>query len=153
MVWRRNIIRTFWKLKVEKHRLGAVYFSSEVTWLDSTHQGRCMKGNWEKNNIGIFFFSKFSWPKMLIGGCGGGGGVISYAQSKLFVAFKYCVFSIYIGIAFIETIQPLTSSAFRLSICVFESEFWRSDVVWFENTVWLQVSAIAGLHMTLRREG
>ena len=44
---------------------------------------------------------------MLIGGCGGVGGrvVISYPQSKLFVAFKYCVFSIYIGIAFIETIR------------------------------------------------
>ena len=40
-----------------------------------------------------------------MGGGGGGRVVISYPQSKLFVAFKYCVFSIYIGIAFIETIR------------------------------------------------
>ena len=33
------------------------------------------------------------------------GVVISYAKSKLLVPFKYCVFSIYICIAFIETIR------------------------------------------------
>ena len=31
-------------LKV-KDRLGAVYFSSEVSWLDSAHQGGCVKEN------------------------------------------------------------------------------------------------------------
>ena len=67
------------------------------------------------------------------------GVVTSYAKRNLLVAFKYCVFVVYIGIAFIETIQSLTSSAFTLSICVFASEFWRSDIVWFENRVWLEV--------------
>lgn len=47
------------------------------------------------------------------------GTVIIYAKSKLSVVFKYFVFAIYIGIAFIETIQTLTSSAIRLSISVF----------------------------------
>ena len=97
MVWRRNIIRTFWKLKVEKHRLGSVYFSSEVSRLDSA-SGTMYWGKLRKEQYLFFFiFLKFSWPKMLIGGWGGRGGgvVISYAQSKLLVCFKYCVFAIY----------------------------------------------------------
>ena len=58
-----------------------------------------------------------------LGGEGGGGVVISYAKSNLLVVFKYCVSAIYISIAFIETIQTLTSSAFRLSISVFARDF------------------------------
>ena len=63
------------------------------------------------------------------------GTVMIYAKSKLSVVFKYFVFAIYIGIAFIETIQTLTSSAIRLSISVFARDLQRSDFSWFENTV------------------
>ena len=71
MVWRRNIIWTFSKLKVKEDRLGAVYFSSEVSWLDLAHQGRCVKENWENNNLKILiFFSNSVDLKIPLRGCG-----------------------------------------------------------------------------------